>query len=255
MKPNKIKTSTSRIIIFSLSLLVFVIIFLQFASSRDFIINEVSNPSTTYFMVNGTSGYTGIGTPTPGYKLDVNGTARIAIPVGTSGYAITISMNSSNQDAFYASDVQDSVHWRFGPNTGTTGTFSWYNGTATLFSIYKAGNVAITSGNLSMNSRYITNLANPLATTDAATKAYVDSVTGGGTAAWSVTSNVVHLNTTTNRVSIGGTTSAYKLDVSGNVSLNSTLFVTTGGLVGIGTSAPSSKFEVAKSAGTNEVNL
>jgi len=34
---------------------------LQISSAKDFIINEVSSPSTTYFMVNGTSGNVGIG--------------------------------------------------------------------------------------------------------------------------------------------------------------------------------------------------
>jgi hypothetical protein len=161
MKLNKTKTSTSRIKIFSLSLLAlltFVILSLQFASSRDFIINEVSNPSTSYFVVNGTSGFVGIGTSSPTHLLNVLGTFNV--------------------------------------------TGSSYHG-----------------ANVSIGNFYINNLANPLQNQDAATKAYVDSVTGGGSSTWNLTSGIVHLTSLINNVSIGSTSSSFKLGVVGDIGI------------------------------------
>src|SRR3989338_6953017 len=79
---------------------------------------------------------------------------------------------------------------------------------------------------------------------------------GGGGGPWSNASNVAYLNTTTDRVSIGALTSSYKLDVLGNVSLNSTLYVATNSRVGIGTAVPTAALHVvANDSSTSGLTL
>ncbi|MEM5820526.1 MAG: hypothetical protein QW678_02700 [Candidatus Aenigmatarchaeota archaeon] len=45
---------------------------------KDFIIRNISNTSTVYFIVNGTTGRVGIGLINPQYKLDVSGDVRVS---------------------------------------------------------------------------------------------------------------------------------------------------------------------------------
>jgi hypothetical protein len=66
----------------------------------------------------------------------------------------------------------------------------------------------------------------------------------GGRGARTGTAKVAILNETGN-VGIGTVTPATALHVLGNVSLNSTFYLSTGGLVGIGTSAPTKKLDVS----------
>lgn len=56
---------------------------------------------------------------------------------------------------------------------------------------------------------------------------------------------IIRLNTSTDLVGIGTSSPGYKLEVAGNVSLNNTLVVTTESRVGIGTTAPETKLDIA----------
>ncbi len=56
---------------------------------------------------------------------------------------------------------------------------------------------------------------------------------------------------TTGNVGIGSMNPIYLLDVAGNVSLNSTLYVTGGGDVGIGTASPAVKLQIVDGTSTN----
>ncbi|WP_408097916.1 tail fiber domain-containing protein [Peredibacter sp. HCB2-198] len=78
------------------------------------------------------------------------------------------------------------------------------------------------SGNLQMGNNKITGLATPTTGTDAATKAYVDSV-AGGSSQWTTNGSNIHFNT--GNVGIGVTTPTAKLHVaSGSSSLKADLY-------------------------------
>jgi hypothetical protein len=178
-------------------------------------------------------------------RLDVNANGS-GILVNVLNYMMgsNAEMLSSRISNFGARNIQNLIYIAQNASKVGIGTTSPTH-TLNVLGTFNTTGLSYFGANLSMGGFQINNLGTPTQTTDAATKEYVDSVTGGGTAAWSVTSNVVHLNTTTNRVSIGGTTSGYKLNVNGNVSLNNTLYVTNAGNVGIGTDAPSYKLHIS----------
>ncbi|MCS7366558.1 MAG: hypothetical protein NDF52_01620, partial [archaeon YNP-WB-062] len=70
--------------IFVLSILTLWII-LPLSEARSFIVYNVSNPLQTYFIVNGTTGYVGIGLINPAYPLHVVGNAYFANDIICSG--------------------------------------------------------------------------------------------------------------------------------------------------------------------------
>ena len=63
-----------------LILLLLLILLTDLTFAKSFVIYNVSNPSQTYFIVSGQTGYVGIGTSSPGYPLDVVG------DIHSSGY-------------------------------------------------------------------------------------------------------------------------------------------------------------------------
>jgi hypothetical protein len=121
------------------------------------------------------SGNVGIGTPTPTEKLEVSGDIRVG--------NIRLS----------ASDIDDAANIRMiidKDNNQTDQTFSvWTNGGSgtELFTIEENGNTAI-RGQLDMDTHKIVNLKDPTENQDAATKNYVDDLTGG-VPCWSLKGN------------------------------------------------------------------
>ena len=92
--------------------------------------------------------------------------------------------------------------------------------TLNIFGTFNTTGLSYFGANLSMGGLQINNLGTPSLSTDAATKAYVDSVTGGGgSTTWSLASGVVYLNNSLNNVSIGSTSSLFKLGVVGDIGI------------------------------------
>ena len=125
-------------------------------------------------------GKVGIGTDSPAYTLDVTGTIRATgniiaqgdITLGAGGDGDTIVV-----DATVSSDLVPT----------TDDTYDLGSSTAQMAEVYtgqiktSAGDLTINpTGNIDVSSNRITNLASPTATTDATTKAYVDSAISGG---------------------------------------------------------------------------
>ena len=78
-------------------------------------------------------------------------------------------------------------------------------------------------------------------------------LTGVSAGGWADDGTVVRLDSITDQVGIGTTSPSYKLHVNGNVSLNSTLFVTEEGRVGIGTASPGYELEVVDTGSRSQV--
>jgi|GEM_PF-6579608 len=95
------------------------------------------------------------------------------------------------------------------------------DGTEQKFYIDNSGNVKI-FGTLNMNGQRITNLATPVADTDAVTKAYADAIVPVSAGGWTDAGTKVYLTTSTDHVGIGTEdVDAYNLNVGGSINTNS----------------------------------
>jgi hypothetical protein len=155
-----------------------------------------ASSNTLTILRSDSNGYVGIGTTAPSSKFEV---AKVA---GTN------EVNLSG--VLYVNSTSNRI------GIGTTSPTHTLNilGTTNITGLSYFG------ANLSMGGFQINNLGTPSLSTDAATKAYVDSITGGGgSTTWSLASGTVYLNNSLNNVSIGSTNSLFKLGVVGDIGI------------------------------------
>ena len=95
------------------------------------------------------------------------------------------------------------------------------DGTSQKFYLDNSGN-AMLAGTLNMSSNKITNLAEPVVSTDAVTKNYADAITPATAGGWTDGGTGVYLLSASDNVGVGTTsTDTYKLNVSGSTNTTS----------------------------------
>ena len=220
-----------------------------------------SNPHMTF-----NAGFVGIGTENPAQELHVKGTALRLEEAGSSTRHLDI-----------VPAVSGSNHRFTSTTTGSGFNFEYWNGSAaTLMAEISSSALTVSSGNIVLSGTgRIQGIDTVTNSTDAANKAYVDAQVGSADTLQEVTDNGA---TTTNNISIG-TTSTFtaggtaKLSVSGLISWGASSSDLSyfrrlsagnfqwqtynggntgnihlqpyGGNVGIGTTSPSTKLDVA----------
>jgi hypothetical protein len=228
------------------------------------IFEDASGVTTRILIANGT-GNVGIGTTSPSYTLDVNGSINLptasyyrsegvallgletgTVAIGTSqGYNLTFYTNSAIPRLKITTDG------KVGIGTGTSSATSTLqiNGTTNTTYLTIASATAA-----SCDLKAFTN-GTVYCGTDADTNSG-GTVTGTGTGAYIaqfqsvsvINASAIYQNA--NNIGIGTTTPAAMLDVRGNISLNQTLYVTTNGKVGIGTTQPGNSLHINDSSST-----
>jgi len=203
----------------------------------NFIFQNNLTVGTTQFFVNKDTGNVGIGTATPGAKLQLYGSTNWrTISIGADSGQSYIANNAQETSGTWS--VNDAtyhgVKWETQIGTADSTTYHKFDfidktsgAESTAMVIGKDGNVGIgltsptskltVNGTIDVLNNKIVNLSTPTLSTDAATKAYVDSITGGaGSTVWSKSGGNVFLNTSTDSVGIGTATPASKLEINGS---------------------------------------
>jgi len=120
-------------------------------------LNVLNASCTTHLYVNDTTGNVGVGTTSPGYKLDVSGTGRFTGTVTAPIFSGALSGNADTANISSDLNCTDCI------------------GPAEINDSYVLNTGDAMTGALVMGDNKITGLATPAADTDAATKHYVDS--------------------------------------------------------------------------------
>jgi len=185
--------------------------------ARSFIVYNVSNPSQSYFTVNGSTGYIGIGTSSPSYPLDIVGNVRWSgtlvsgsvpwarltnFPSSCScpdGYAVQVVNN--NCQCIQINSTQGVIS-----GSGTTNYIPIWTGSSSLGNsvIYQGSNV------LSIQSNYNLNIVSgslQIGGTDVIDSSRnllnIGSITASGPV--NIDSGTLYVNAANNRVGIGTT--------------------------------------------------
>ena len=152
-------------------------------------------------------------------------TAAAITSGGTDDYALNITQTLNDTGAAGGSDVYRGIKLNV-TETDKTGWNSVYLmdlqvGGTSEFLIADSGNITA-GGTLNMNTNKITNVTDPTAAQEAATKAYVDSRTWATAGGWTESGANVYVSDIADNVGIGTTSAGtYKLNVSGSANVTS----------------------------------
>lgn len=177
--------------------------------------NNANGSSASQIMVIQENGNVGIGTGTAYAKLQINGGDIYILNNGNNPRFLLADSTSGGEWAgmrwLSASDIL-----QIGTDTGGYVMHFTETGNIGIGTTTPATALSVV-GQLSMNNNKILGLATPTLTTDAATKAYVDSVAGGSTNYFTISGDNLYPTSTAYKLGIGTSTPAAKLTLSNNV--------------------------------------
>jgi hypothetical protein len=173
-------------------------------------------------MIIQNDGNVGIGTTSPGERLTIWGAATISTEplkirdsVGTEKLSVGLDSSGRPTLLIWSGATASSIFLNTNGNSYLNGgNVGIATTTPTTANLVVAGNVA--GAAIDVNNNKIINVGTPVSNADAATKSYVDSVTGGGgSTIWSLSGSNVYTNNNAWKVGIGDTSPDVKLDVDG----------------------------------------
>ncbi len=135
-----------------------------------------SGPGTTVLTVNA-SGKVGIGTTNPSHALQVVGDMKVNGGASDDGLIISNATDSLRIKTY--AGAQDTARFSSTGGGGDMMTLNLGNGNIGIGTTAPDAKLDV-AGVIDLNSNKIVNVATPTAANDAANKAYVDSVVGGG---------------------------------------------------------------------------
>jgi hypothetical protein len=225
---------------------------------RDFNLNQYNGSSfITNFFVNGGNGNVGIGTTSPGTKLEVNGNIKLSSTAGSTSTPSNIWLGNDFSDGVTRNKLKvylyNSGNEQYGFTIGSSGDIQYHSNAYHDFYIANSLSVRInSSGNVGIGTTSPTHLLSLSRTTQAA--AYQLNINNAGGISDGNFTGIRFSQDSNAATELGNIKLHYystgATDLSFGTRLSPTaVYIQSGGNVGIGTTSPVEALHIAKSGG------